>query len=595
MRKIGSQRRVSAALVAMLLAACGGTQQSGTDSTTDTSSTTVSGFEQITAVATRLLSGSSAKVIPEQSLEGTTANENDELGAASRFLAQATFGANMYEIRRLADLGYDQWLESQFAAGQSLHRPYMDEIMKSGRQPNDVDFYSVWWKNAISGGDPLRLRATYALSQIFVVSFQDSTVASYPRGVSSYYDTLGKYAFGNFRDLLEAVALHPMMGLYMSHMRNQKEDGDRKPDENFAREIMQLMTIGLYMLNQDGTLKLSGGSPIETYTETDVAELAKVFTGWAWYGPDKSSNRFHNGVADPNRDWRPMQNYPDFHSTGGKQVLGVEIPAGGTAEADLKIALDTLFNHPNVGPFISRQLIQRLVTSNPSPAYVSRVAAAFNNNGSGVRGDMRAVWRAILLDPEARPASVPEGGGKLREPVLRLAHWARAFNARSISGRYRMWATDDPLSGLAQTPMRAPSVFNFYRPGYVPPHSELAAQNLVSPEMQLTGEASVIGYLNLIQAVIAAGMGDDHDIVPGYSAEFDRAGVPANLVERINILLLGGRMSSALRSRILSAVESIDLPKQGDAPQAVIAKARANRTYLAIFLAMASPEYLAQQ
>jgi uncharacterized protein (DUF1800 family) len=593
MRRTNIERRYVTALVAMLLVACGGTQQ---ESSVSVEGSQVAALEVApTTAAARTLSGGAVKVIAEESAEAATEAENIALGEASRFLAQATFGPRMFEINRLVGLGYEEWLSTEFSAGQSLHKPYIDDIIKAGLRPNDVDFYASWWKNVITGGDPLRLRATYALSQIFVVSLQDSTVASYIRGVTHYYDTLGKYAFGNFRDLMEAVALHPMMGLYMSHMRNQKESGARLPDENFARELMQLMTIGLYMLNQDGTQKLSGGAPIETYNEDDVGDLAKVFTGWAWYGPDKSSNRFHNGVADPNRDWKPMQSYPDFHSTSEKHFLGVHIPAGGTAESDLKIALDTLFNHPNVGPFISRQLIQRLVTSNPSPAYVSRVAAAFNDNGAGVRGDMKAVWRAILLDREARPAIVPEDGGKLREPVVRLAQWARAFNARSVSGRYRMWATDDPLVGLAQTQMRAPSVFNFYRPGYIPPHSELASQNLVSPEMQLTSEASVVGYLNTIQAIVKAGMGEDHDIIPGYSAEFDRAGVPANLVERLNILLLGGRMSDALRTSLVAAVTSIDLPQANEAPQSVIDKARANRTYLAIFLTMASPEYLAQQ
>lgn len=594
MQKFSIRGMASAGLLAVLLSACGGSQEDGAN--TGGAQTQTLGSPVEVAAPLRLLSGGAVAVAGTDNLSAVApAKGKLPLGEVSRFLAQATFGPSMYEINNVSDIGYTAWFQAEFAKSQSLHRSYMDEIILAGGIPNDVDFYSVWWKNALIGGDPLRMRVTYALSQIFVVSFVDSNVASYPRGVASYYDTLGKYAFGNFRDLLEAVALHPMMGVYLSHMRNQKSDGERLPDENFAREIMQLMTIGLYQLNQDGSLKTSGGAPIETYSETDVGELAKVFTGWAWYGPDKTDNRFNNGVGDPNRDWRPMQSYPNFHSTEAKRFLGVSIPAGGTAESDLKVALDTLFAHPNVGPFIGRQLIQRLVTSNPSPGYVSRVAAAFNNNGSGVRGDMRAVWKAILMDAEARPEAATAATGKLREPVLRLAHWARAFNGRSVTGRYRMWAMDDPMAGLMQTPMRAPSVFNFYRPGYKPPHSALAAANLVAPEMQLTGEASVIGYLNVMQAVIQAGMGEDHDIVPHYSAEFDRAGVPENLVERIDILLMGGRMSSQLRARILAAINSIVLPKKNEAPDSVIEKARANRTYLAIYLTMASPEYVAQQ
>ena len=272
------------------------------------------------------------------------------------------------------------------------------------------------------------------------------------------------------------------------------------------------------------------------------------------------------------------------------------IPAQGSPnpEGDLKIALDTLFNHPNVGPFIGRQLIQRLVTSNPSPQYVARVAAAFANNGSGVRGDMKAVIKAILLDPEARADVDPAtpNAGKLREPVVRLANWMRAFHATSASGRFLLGSLDDPLTQLGQTPMRSPSVFNFYRPGYVPPNTSIAAAGLVSPEMQITAETSVVGYLNFMRDVIPNGTGSSRDVKPDYTNELALADTPDKLVDRVNLLLMGNQMSAALRSQIIAAVSSVAI----SATNATSATAaRKNRVSLAIFLAMASPEYIVQK
>ena len=514
---------------------------------------------------------------------------------ASRFLAQASFGPTMAGIDEVAAGGIQDWLNSQFAKPPTLHRAYIDRIgatLGDGVKLSQNQVIESFWQQAAGGEDQLRQRMAFALSQIFVVSMQPDALAAQPRGVASYYDMLGQHAFGNFRELLEGVTLHPMMGLYLSHLRNQKESGVRVPDENFAREVMQLFTIGLYQLNQDGSARLSGGQPVPTYQRADVSGLAKVFTGWSWAGPDKSGARFYGGTAAPGRDWQPMQNYPSFHSTADKHFLGVDLGGAGGATAELKTALDTLFQHPNVGPFIGRQLIQRLVLSNPSPAYVGRVAAAFADNGAGVRGDMRAVIRAILLDPEAR------GGGvrpKLREPVLRLANWMRAFNASSASKRFLLGNMDDPLGALGQTPLRAASVFNFYRPGYVPPNSDIARAGLVAPEMQITAEPSVTGYLNLMQDVIPRGVGSARDVQADYRAELALAEQPAQLVERINLLLLNGAMTPALTRQIVAAVGSVSLPAATASNAAAVAGARSNRVYLAIFLAMASPEYLVQK
>jgi uncharacterized protein (DUF1800 family) len=367
---------------------------------------------------------------------GTPATQQD----ASRFLSQASFGADDASLARLSQVSLAFWIDEQFRKPQTLHRLHMDQaaadLAAMGGSLSQNNFFQSFWTQAVTGDDQLRQRAAFALSQIFVISYVDGTLGGQPRGVASYYDMLGEKAFGNYRDLLEGVALHPMMGIYLSHLRNRKEEGSRVPDENFAREVMQLFSIGLYQLNPDGSVK-SGN--LETYTHDDIVGLARVFTGFSWYAGtsvgDRSTTRFNGGNPHPERDWRPMQAYNSFHSTSEKKFLGKTIPAGGAnADADLKTALDTLYNHPNVGPFFGKQLIQRLVTSNPSPGYVSRVAAAFNNNGAGVRGDMKAVWRAVLLDPEARQYNaIANRSGKLREPVLRLANLMRAFKAATSS------------------------------------------------------------------------------------------------------------------------------------------------------------------
>jgi uncharacterized protein (DUF1800 family) len=523
---------------------------------------------------------------------------------ASRMLAQATFGPTADEITRMESIGTSAWFNDQFAKPQTLHFTYMNQVqsqLAAGQTVTQNHFFESFWKTAAQGDDQLRQRVAYALSQILVISYQNDTLANMPRGVAHYYDTLGAFAFGNYRDLLEAVTLHPMMGNYLSALRNQKTQGARVPDENYAREIMQLFTIGLVKLNQDGSATTEA-----TYNNDDIKGLAKVFTGWSWAGTDKTNGRFFGNntpAPDPERDWKPMQNYSAFHELVydenapaiPKSVLlsdainGRTIPQNTSGEASLKIALDALFNHPNVGPFIGRQLIQRLVTSNPSPAYITRVSAAFANNGQGVRGDMKAVIRAILLDPEAltAPDSANPNVGKLREPVLRLANWMRAFNASSASGRFlQSNNTDNTANSLGQTPMRSPSVFNFYRPDYQPPNTALATANLDAPEMQTTEETSVVGYLNFMRGVVQNGTGVSNEIKANYATELQLAATPELLVNRVNLLLMQNQMSDSLRSKILTAINSV--PNNS-------ALNTANRVYLAVYLTMASPEYLVQK
>ncbi|MEC5385192.1 DUF1800 domain-containing protein [Uliginosibacterium sp. H3] len=540
-------------------------------------------------------SGASSSASSEINLPGTPLTQQ----TAARLLVQASFGPTQATIDGMTGNTAETWIAREFEKPQASALEYVDQFAPT--TPTQNMFWESFWKGAISGQDQLRQRMAYALSQIFVISFDGDGITV--RGVASYYDMLGRNAFGNFRTLLQDVSLHPMMGTYLTHIRNQKENvaTGRVPDENYAREVMQLFTIGLYQLNLDGTPKLAGGNPVESYTNTDVSGLAKVFTGWSWGGPDITDTRFYGGgTQDPNRDVIPMQAYPKFHSVSTKAFLGTTIAAQGTANpaASLSAALDTLFNHPNVGPFIGKQLIQRLVTSNPSPAYVARVASAFNNNGAGVRGDMKAVIRAILLDSEARDLTTAQGNnfGKLREPVIRLANWGRAFNAAPSSSRYAIGDTTNSGSSLGQAIFKSPSVFNFYRPGYVPPNTGAATAGLVVPEMQITHETSVAGYINYMQGVIPSGPSSSSGVtadrvIANYASEIALTDSPTQLVDRVNLLLLANGMKAATRTQIINAVSAIALT--GNA--AAIDTARKNRVYLAIYLAMASPDYLVQK
>lgn len=587
-------RTMLAATSFAVLTACGGgsTENGASVSSDKTFGALFSSGDAATTSTSSSAANTSAA--SQQRLNGVTAAVAITPEQASRFLAQASFGPTASQINAVAASGPAAWLNDQLNFGVTpTYRSYIDALSAAGAPAGQAQFNEFFWKRVVEGNDQLRQRVTFALSEIFVVSFEDGTLAEHPRGMADYYDMLGKNAFGNFRQLLESVTLHPMMGIYLSSLRNQKESGNRLPDENFAREVMQLMTIGLYKLNQDGTQVLVNGAPVETYTHADIMGMAKVMTGWSFNSTDMSGNRFLGNTKDPDWAIKPMVNYPNFHSTSEKTFLGTTISGATSGAADLKVALDTLFNHPNVGPFIGRQLIQRLVTSNPSPAYVGRVAAVFANNGAGVRGDMKAVIRAVLLDTEARTLSA--NTGKVREPLLRLANWMRAFSATSASTRYLVPSLYDPIHGLGQAPLRAPNVFNFFRPGYVAPASEVGAAKMVAPEMQITAEPTVIGYLNYMQNAVAYGVGTGFDVKPNYQNELALVDNPAKLVDRINLLLLNGNMSSTLRAQILSAVSSVQRPAATSTNAELRSRLASYRVQLAIFLAMASPEYIVQK
>jgi uncharacterized protein (DUF1800 family) len=521
---------------------------------------------------------------------------------ASRFLAKATFGSTQAEIDRVREIGYSGWIDEQFGKPASTHLPTIAELTAKLSETEGIPGSWVqwsFWRNALTAEDVLRQRVAFSLSQIFVVSQADPNIGT--RMAAGYYDVLVNNAFGNFRTLLEAVTLSPAMGGYLSHRGNRKSDlaTGRLPDENYAREIMQLFTIGLYQLNPDGTVKTdpADGMPIETYGVADIQGLAKVFTGFSWGGPDTSSARFvGTRIATSERDTLPMNGYPQYHETGPKSFLGFTINTSNPNDS-LKQALDILFNHQNVGPFIGRQLIQRMVTSNPSPAYVGRVAAAFANNGSGVRGDMKAVIRAVLLDPEAKtpPAEFANVNGRLREPLLRMTALMRGLGVTSASKEFRIGVTDEAASSLGQSAMRAPSVFNFYRPGFVPPNSELAKVRLgasdrvpVAPELQITNEISVAGWLIAAKAVIDGGFGD---VRPTFAPLVAMAHSPSALVDRLILLLAPGtQIPLDLRNEIVSTVSTIPLPATNSD-----GAARLNRVKLATLLLVASPEFMLQR
>ncbi len=539
---------------------------------------------------------------------------------AARFLTQATFGPTDADTDRVMAVGYTAWINEQFNKPATSHRSTWEaadaavKLVKADGGVGQDGVINSFWKQALTADDQLRGRMAFALSQIFVISMQDSNVGDNPRAVAAYLDMLGDKGLGNYRDLLQGVAMHPMMATYLTSIRNQKADGKgRVPDENFAREIIQLMSVGLHLLNADGSVQQTNGVPTEAYTPADISGLAKVFTGWSWDCPDGPDNSCFfsgsvNNVSDPDRTFKAMQGYPQYHSAEEKKFLGTTIDKQSRADpyASLKTALDALHNHPNVGPFIGKQLIQRLVSSNPSPQYVAAVAAAFDNNGSGVRGDMKAVLKAVLTHTESRAQS--NSSGKLREPVLRLSAFLRAFSPTSDSGDFKVGNTDNQGNSLGQTVLRSPSVFNFYRPGYVPPGTQAASLGLAVPEMQLAQETTAAGYVNYMRDNVGQGVGSYNGTVNGtafnrrdlqmnYSAEIALAEKPSDLLDRLNARLMYGGMPAALKGEIQGAVEKMAIPALATnaSNQKQVDDARRNRVNAALFLTLVSPEYQTQK
>jgi uncharacterized protein (DUF1800 family) len=526
--------------------------------------------------------------------------------AAAQLLIQGTFGPTLDTVSALANQSYDDWFAAQAAVPPSLEGPILPPNATTGN-----DQRVVWWTTVVNGPDQLRQRVAFALSEIFVIS--NMSIVFDFKDLGTYYDVLTQNALGNFRDLLTAVSLSPVMGVYLTYFKNDKPDPatNTHADENYARELMQLFTIGLYTLNADGTPKLdASGNPIAAYTQADVENLARVLTGWGSNPiPPQTPDQAWQYAADY---VHPMVCYQTHHDTDAKTIVGgVALAAGGTCDSDLKIALDTLFNHPNVGPFIGKQLIQRLVTSNPSPGYVSRVAAVFANDGTGVRGNLLAVVKAVLTDVEARTPGT--GTGKVREPLLRATEMYRAFavadNAPDAGTTLNLstaapavptiddyTATVASYEYMAEQVMNSPTVFNFFRPDYTRA-GPLAAAGLVAPELQITNEATIATFMTWYEAssyeyvdskgVVHSGPDQyatllDPTTALLHTAEWEPfAADPATLVDKLNLVLMAGQMPDQLRTGLIDYITPLTDP--------------AERVINAAFMLGIAPQYAVQR
>ena len=522
--------------------------------------------------------------------------------AAYQLLNQATFGATDADAAHLISLGDNTtsasiWLDEQFAKPASTQLAYVQAAYPNPVPPGfnigtlNTQRVDIWFQNSLKGQDQLRQRVAWALSNIMVIS-QNSALVNTPYALADYYDMLARDAFGNFRTLMQDVTLHVGMGLYLNMLGNRKPDTARfiRPDENYARELMQLFTVGLVQLNVDGSNQLVNGQPVPTFDQSVVEGFANVYTGWSYAGATSFAAARGNLVNQV----QPMQAYPEQHSTLTKKVLSypgaasTTIPADQTPAQDLRDALDNIFNHPTVGPFISKQLIQKLVTSNPSPAYVQRVAEKFNNDGSGVRGNLTAVIRAILLDSEARNAPSSATSGKAKEPLLRLTQLWRAYGAKAASGKFMPASAGGPTATFGEGPLLAPSVFNFFSPSFAPP-GEISDQNLIAPELQLSTE-----YLNTlvtnffwVQAVARTtaqtGLGADVIFIDT-TAETALAADSEALVNKVADKLLAGQISATLKAQTKTQIEL-----------SPATTAAATRVADAIYLIAASPEFALQR
>ena len=515
---------------------------------------------------------------------------------AARFLTQATFGPTEEEIERLYAIDAAVWLEEQYAIVPSSYLSSLTALYQTHNLQNKnledflpryLHFTDVWWHLAVRAPDQLRQRIAFTLSEILVISHLQDSVFNKFRGVAHYHDILTKHAFGNFRDLLIEVTLNPVMGDYLSMRRNEKANDELniRPDENYAREVLQLFSIGLFQLNLDGSLRLDANNqPINTFDQGTIEGFAKVFTGWN-YG-DALALRSDNLSLES--EVMPMRSFAAFHDNSEKQLLdGQVLSAGQSAREDLEQAIDNIFNHPNVGPFIGKQLIQKLVTSNPSLAYVERVASVFNDNGTGVRGDLGAVIRAVLLDDEARGGhlSNPQTFGKLKEPLLRVTGVWRAFDAVGEVGPYRFVGG---RGSFGQAPYESNSVFNFFRPDFSQP-GDLEAAELVSPEFQILTESFITETTNRWLEIAWEIDLDNSELSPRHRIILDTdkekvmAEEPATLINHLNLLLMSGQMSQKMQLILEEYLQEI--PYQDGTI----------RTREAIFFIISSPQFAIQR
>jgi len=531
------------------------------------------------------------------------------LNASSRFLTQATLGFNLADIENVSDIGIEDWIDEQF----SIERPY--NLLSSIREYHQyaIDSFDTdansnarmwdysWWQYHMTSEDKLRQRMALALSEIWVIS-DKSSFGNNGYALGDYYDILLDNAFGNYRDIMEAVTYHASMGVYLTYLNNPKSDLEANtfPDENYARELMQLFTIGLYELNTDGSRQVDAdGNFIPTYDNDDIAEFSKIFTGLTWGDRDI----WNRGQLKDTSYIGDLAMWNEYHEPGVKHLLNGHItqdynPVDG--DADITEALDNLFDHPSIGPFVSKALIQRMVTSNPSASFIERVTNIFNDNGNGIKGDMAAVVKAILLDPEALAcdsAELPEFG-KLKEPFIRYFQMNKAFNVYTASGNYRN-DMDYIYRYVAQKPLTSPSVFNFFQSDYQP-LGVVEEAGLVAPEFQITDAQTIAGWMNaLFRFIVEGRIADEYDVYGGepnenYADEISELDFSEELLytaddelhillDRLNLVLAQGRLTESTLEKIIETIKVFPNEDEDD---------KLNRVELAIYLTMSSPEYL---
>ena len=475
---------------------------------------------------------------------------------AARFLLKASFGPTDESIEEVVSMGLTGWLDNQATIPTTR---LQTSIARNALPINSSRGRDGWWRSANIAPDQLRQRMAYALSQILVVNFQGGSVIGDNYLIQArYYDIFTTGAFGSYRDALEKVTYNPAMGFYLSHLNNRKSDDPvsptRFPDENFAREIMQLFTIGLWELNLDGSRKLDqGGNFIPTYGNQTITEMAKVFTGMSHSTTNngRAATSFYD-VARGNDYLYDMKVWDEEHETGPKSIVnGVQLDGSQTGEEEVQAALDALLEHPSLPPFLSRLLIQRFTSSNPSAAYLARVSRVWLDDSTGESADLGEVIKAILLDPEVLSGGGHQYHGKVREPIIRYASLARAFNLVSESGKY---STNQPLlnDDFGQFPMLSPSVFNFYLPDFAP-EGEFRMAGMVSPELQLASLSQLLRSDSQFAASVEeSGVSGSFDL----TKELILVDEPSALVERVDLLMTGGRLKADTKLVILNAVQS---------------------------------------